>query len=183
MADRVDIGDEYRVHPPSGYVSEQKRANTEPGALREILEAKMSEGYVEIPVLQLLDEPTDQQFVYINNLGKYCSGGWLRFPRDEEKKEDCHISAWVLYSARNRSIVSLQLKENPDSPWAVRVWIKRELVRYRRPTVVTKWPVVLRDLNGVNQVVYYGSRREKAARFMSTGKFERAQRYGWVFEG
>ena len=30
MTERVDIGDEYRIHAPEGYISEQKRANSSP---------------------------------------------------------------------------------------------------------------------------------------------------------
>lgn len=181
MVEQVNL-EEYSSNPPIGYVSEQERANKDPTFLISLLERKVGEGFEEIPPEQLLTEPTDQEFVYINSEGKYCSGGWLRFPQDPAKKEDCHTEMWVLYSARNRRLVSLQLQPNSaDSPWAVRVFIRRELVGYKRPTEPTNHPVYLPDRNGNQQIVYYGKRAQKAERFMSTGKFARAQLYGWYF--
>lgn len=181
MGDRVEINEAYRTYPPAGYVSEQKRANEDREFLLGLLEQKAKEGFEEIDPVELLEEPTDQEFVYINSEGKYCSGGWLRFPRDPNRKEQAKDEMWVMYSARNRKIVSLQLQETVDSPHAVRVFIKREAVGYKRPVKETKYPVFLPDHRGVNQVVYYGSRQMQQERFTRTGKFARAQRYGWYF--
>lgn len=52
-------------------------------------------------------------------------------------------------------------------------------VQYRTPENVTNYPVMLRDENGEEIIVYYAKDEWKRNQFMNTAKFEKAKKYGF----
>jgi hypothetical protein len=53
--------------------------------------------------------------------------------------------------------------------------------KYRMPETVTNYPVMLKDRDGNDVVVYYAPSKSKQEKFMMTQKFENAMRNGFEF--
>jgi len=59
---------------------------------------------------------------------------------------------------------------------------KSKGVKYKYPTVKTKYPVCMVDSEGVTQTIYYAKDTSNRNVFMSTPKFKRALKEGWSFK-
>jgi len=59
---------------------------------------------------------------------------------------------------------------------------KSKGVKYKIPTVKTKYPVCMVDSEGVTQTIYYAKDTSNRNVFMSTPKFKRALKEGWSFK-
>lgn len=59
---------------------------------------------------------------------------------------------------------------------------KRKPIKFKRPTNVTNFPVMIEDKNGEQVPVYYGKDNYARRKFMETERFKIAQESGWSFK-
>ena len=156
-----------------------------------------------------MNEPSTQWFSFIDDQNRFRIGGALCRHNPEYNggegflKEQIRLKnkEYVLYKIPKGNILSLNIKNVGDCncdhkdgththPYAVRVFIKRELQKYNKPSRVPNKPssfrakhaIYLKDRNNEKQLVYYHKDQEKRERFQNTYKFKLAKKYGWEFK-
>lgn len=55
-------------------------------------------------------------------------------------------------------------------------------IKYKKPTKITKFPVTLKDQNGIEQIIAYAKDNYHKKKFMATQKYNFAQIVGWEFK-
>lgn len=180
--------------PEEGYISWQSKINTGPkGTINEkVLERYLkSSNYEEVDPEEIDKIPPGSRIAYITKSQKWRSAGWLS--RVEESETDANGEPfedgprkYVLYKSYNNACFPVQV----DDVEMFYVMIPKvevvveKMIYFKKPVRVTNFPVILKDMDDNDIVIYYARDSHNQKKFMETEKYKNASKDGeiWAFE-
>jgi hypothetical protein len=175
--------------PLESYVSWQSKINSGPN---KTVNQEILDNYLEAYRYQELDSVSrlspGARIAYVTNDYRWRSGGFFIKSEMSETQANGKVyedgpHMFVLYKSFNNAVFSVQIED------IYKLYSKKpkeEKIRrilFKKPTTVTIYPVVLKNSNGEDTVVYYARDSHNQASFKATKKYINAneQPDNWAF--
>jgi len=166
-------------YDPNTYKSIQSRVNNDAEFESKYIEKLVRDGWVALKTVpDIFLYPKGKTFKYRLNgdslsgapEGTFRSGGFF-IGKNINEIDNSKIDNYFLYKGYNGCIFSLQIKD------ILEVYVKsptKEISVFKKPEMITNFPVYLDNENGIKTVVYYASDSCHRIRFMNTMKYKKA---------